>query len=122
MWGDADDKGHFDELIDFFFWKYDRWEENAEIRVMQTRNGKIGLPNNDGSYPATCEGGEEILHIEKEYRRSFLESSLSDNSRFRLFGPMHQNLHLRNDFSYPKGRIALGQIMQAKSFLLDKSS
>ena len=109
MWGKSKAKTT-EEMIDFFGWEYDDWQENAEISTWQTANG-ILVRSLSGIQPATCEGGIGILNAETNYRRHFPKSG------FKYSGPKipQTGLNQEYDFCSSQGRIKLRQILEQKT-------
>ncbi|MFA5993176.1 MAG: hypothetical protein WC796_05715 [Candidatus Pacearchaeota archaeon] len=108
MWGDP--AGN-ERMIDFLAWNYKDWQENAEISGWQTREGVIVQPT-DGIFPVTCEGGEDILHAEKEWRRA-KSNAKEQLSLFKKIGPVRERLEIPYDFDFctPDGRRKLKSLM-----------
>jgi len=112
MWGKQNPKKS-EDMIDFFGWEYDDWQENAEISTWQTRNGML-VRQETGVQPATCEGGIGILNIEKDYRRYFFPAG------FKTIGPKmpEVGLRLEYDFCSNQGRIKLRNILREGKHIL----
>ncbi|MFA5258791.1 MAG: hypothetical protein WC979_06315 [Candidatus Pacearchaeota archaeon] len=106
VWGKYDSKKP-EDMVDFFGWEFDKWEENAEISTWQTRNG-ILVKYPTGIQSTACEGGIEIINTEKNYRRYFLPGG------FKTAGPKITELGLTPayDFCSNQGRLRLRNLLR----------
>jgi hypothetical protein len=118
MWGfkDPDNpRPPYHQMIDFLGWNFNEWSDNAEIFGWQTKDGDMFQPK-FGIYPVTCEGGEDILHAEKEHRR------LVGPQLFREMGPNVSAYGLKDelDFCNPIaiGNPRLKQLMEQGRYII----
>ncbi|MDD5191624.1 MAG: hypothetical protein PHH54_02120 [Candidatus Nanoarchaeia archaeon] len=108
IWAEKLANGHYDEMIDFFGWSFDRWDKDSDLSSWKTRNGLI-VSVNLGISQITSENGIDILKAEKDYRHS------TSSEEFRITGPEldKYGLKLMYDFCNPTGRIELKNMQKS---------